>query len=140
MFLDKKDSTFFANRIKNYRKKLGMTQKDVADLLRIERSTYAFYETGKTTPGLDTLYNMAQVFGVAVDQLLSNGPEVAPTVSFCSSDSIPYKVSAEPQPIQAPSPEEMAMILSFRQMPPEQKQKVLSLLSETEQISLYNKE
>ena len=41
--------------LKYYRSECKLTQQDVADLLGLERSSYTYYETGKTTPDIETL-------------------------------------------------------------------------------------
>ena len=38
--------------LKFYRHECGLTQQQVADRLKIERSTYTYYETGKTKPDI----------------------------------------------------------------------------------------
>ena len=40
--------------LKYYRHECGLTQQQVADRLKIERSTYTYYETGKTKPDINT--------------------------------------------------------------------------------------
>ena len=46
-----------------------MTQKQVADLLNIDRSTYTYYETGRTKPNVDTLVKLCCIFDVSMDIL-----------------------------------------------------------------------
>ena len=52
------------------RKLNDMTQREVAEQVSIERSAYAYYESGKTEPSYRTLMKIAKVFGVSVDVLL----------------------------------------------------------------------
>ena len=52
------------------REKYGYTQKKMSELLGIERSTYTYYETGKTEPSLRVLRKMAVVFHVSTDYLV----------------------------------------------------------------------
>ena len=47
-----------------------MSQKDLAQALQIDRSTYSYYELGKTHPDLETLVRIAMAYGVSVDTLL----------------------------------------------------------------------
>lgn len=56
--------------LRYYREKCGYTQQNVADLLSIERSTYTYYETGKTMPDIRTLMMIAKIFGVSYTDLL----------------------------------------------------------------------
>ena len=52
----------FAEKLKNERAKTGLTQNQVADLLGIERSTYAKYECGTSKPSLDVLYKISLIY------------------------------------------------------------------------------
>ena len=53
------------------RKKCGYTQHEVSELLGVDRSTYAYYETDHTSPSLVTLQRLAQIFHVNVAYLLT---------------------------------------------------------------------
>lgn len=46
------------------------TQKQVADFLGIERSTYAKYENGSSEPTFETLRRLAEYFGTSSDELM----------------------------------------------------------------------
>ena len=50
--------------LKYYRSECKLTQQDVADLLGLERSSYTYYETGKTTPDIETLIRLSKIFHV----------------------------------------------------------------------------
>ena len=56
-------------RLIGLRQKEGLLQRDVADQLHIDRSTYSYYERGKTNPPLDILIKLADYFGVSLDYL-----------------------------------------------------------------------
>ena len=58
------------NRLIGLRQKEGLLQRDVADTLHIVRSTYTYYERGKTNPPLDILIKLAKLYGVSADYLL----------------------------------------------------------------------
>ena len=45
-------------------------QKEVAEALHIDRSTYAYYETGATQPSLSILVKLALLYDVTTDFLL----------------------------------------------------------------------
>ena len=57
-------------RLKELRLKKKLLQKDVADYLGVNRTTYVKYETGASQPDNDTLSRLADFFGVSVDYLL----------------------------------------------------------------------
>ena len=48
-----------------------MKQREVADALCIDRPTYSYYEEGKTQLPLFKLMNLAQLYDVTTDYLLS---------------------------------------------------------------------
>ena len=64
-----------ANNLKFLRKRHGYTQSQVALLLEINRSTYAYYELGETQPSLLILARLAQLYDVTTDYLLGIQPE-----------------------------------------------------------------
>lgn len=57
-------------RLRYLRNLHGFTQKQVADALNIERSTYTYYETGKTHPDLNAIVKIARIYNVTLDYLL----------------------------------------------------------------------
>lgn len=72
--------------LKNARKAKKMTQKDVADILKISQNTYRNYEQGTREPNNETLIKLANFYGVTTDYLL--GREVKPTTfpELCAVD------------------------------------------------------
>ena len=62
----------FASRLKNARKKAGMTQQQAAEALDLATRSYQRYEAvkGQCDPPLDTVVKMADLFDVSVDWLL----------------------------------------------------------------------
>ncbi|MBQ7638039.1 MAG: helix-turn-helix transcriptional regulator [Clostridia bacterium] len=61
-----------ARILREYRTKMGYTQKDVADVLGIDRSTYAYYETGKTEVPVKKLAVLARLYGVEINDFFNN--------------------------------------------------------------------
>lgn len=57
-------------RMKDKRKHLGYTQKEVADRIGIARTTYAMYESESRDPDTKTLERLADFYGVSTDYLL----------------------------------------------------------------------
>lgn len=57
-------------RLRDLRTYHGITQQEIADLLKMDRSAYSNYETGKTQPSLSSLMLFAQLYGVTADYLL----------------------------------------------------------------------
>ena len=57
-------------RLKELRKKKGVTQQVIADSLNIERALYGRYEDGSRKPPLPNLIKLADYFHVSTDYLL----------------------------------------------------------------------
>ena len=57
-------------KLKYYRAKNNFTQTQVSAALGIDRSTYSYYELGKTIPSINMLSNIAKLFNVAIFDLL----------------------------------------------------------------------
>jgi transcriptional regulator with XRE-family HTH domain len=49
---------------------MNMTKKEVAELLRIDQSTYGKYELGKREPDAEMLQRLADIYRTSVDYLL----------------------------------------------------------------------
>lgn len=62
----------FPARLKYLRAQSDLTQREVAEALFVDRSTYAYYETGKTEPRIGSLPILSRLFSVSVDDLLKN--------------------------------------------------------------------
>lgn len=58
-------------RLKELRIAKGLYQKDVADFLGVDRTTYTKYESGASEPDVATLIHLADFFGVTVDYLIN---------------------------------------------------------------------
>lgn len=58
------------NKLREIRKRSGMTQQAVADYLSVDRSSVTNWECGKYDPNNTTLIKLANLFGTTVDELL----------------------------------------------------------------------
>ena len=67
----------FHEKLKMLRKKQGFTQKEVADLVHVERVRYTNWESGKREPNFENLSMLACIFNVSIDFLLSEYLEVS---------------------------------------------------------------
>ena len=63
-------------RIASLRKEAGLSQAELARLLKISASAVGMYEQGRREPSGDMLLALARVFHVSVDYLLSGEPTV----------------------------------------------------------------
>ena len=75
----------FGRRLKRFREESGYTQSILANILGIERSTYTYYETGKTTPVIFDLMRLCRLYRVSLDELC--GYSASPTDAMRLSDS-----------------------------------------------------
>lgn len=63
--------TTFGSRLKQARKSKRLTQNDVADQLGIDFTTVSKYENDKSQPGNETLSELAGLYEVSIDWLLT---------------------------------------------------------------------
>jgi len=66
------DYIAICKNLRNYREANKLTQKQVADATDIDRSTYAYYELGKTMPGFDAMDKLIRVFNITYDELFTS--------------------------------------------------------------------
>ena len=59
-------------KIKSLRENHELTQKQVADFLNIERSTYAYYESGKNLPSAPMIARLSELYSVSCDYLIKD--------------------------------------------------------------------
>ena len=53
--------------LREFRVQSGRSQEEVAKVLGVTRPTYTYYETGKTTPSVEDLYLLSQLYGRAME-------------------------------------------------------------------------
>lgn len=57
-------------RIQQLRKERGLTAKQITDALGLIPQTYYKWVWGKSVPSVDSLIGLADIFGVAVDDII----------------------------------------------------------------------
>ncbi|NJP37155.1 helix-turn-helix domain-containing protein [Alkalicoccus luteus] len=62
-------SAYIGSRIKKHRKERKMTQKELGDRVGVGHTTISSYEVGRIVPDQDTLFMLAGVFDISVDDL-----------------------------------------------------------------------
>jgi len=92
--------------LRKLRKENGLTQQQVADFLHLDRSTYAYYESGRTRINIDILIRLARFFQVSLASLVgeegqaeqfSDGTNAAETLLVNDSVSRFSQLSREEQ-------------------------------------------
>lgn len=63
-------NTLFCKRLRKLRSEYEKTQQDVAKVLKVNRSTYGAYESGKIMPPAEKCKALADYFNVSLDYLL----------------------------------------------------------------------
>lgn len=71
-------ANLLAERLRVNRKALGIRQEEMAELLDIKRQTYSAYERGVSIPSAVVIKQIADHFGIGLDELFS-GPKDNPT-------------------------------------------------------------
>ena len=56
--------------LKKLRQETGINQNQLAEQLHVTRQAISNWETGKTQPDIETLTQIAEIFGVSVEQLI----------------------------------------------------------------------
>ena len=107
-------------KIKILRTKFGLTQQEVADALKIERSTYTYYELGKTIPNWNVVKKLAQIFQIAPYDLLEEQNK------YIMSDILSKSNNSENINICNLSSEEKKIILALRTLSLKDKTKAIN--------------
>lgn len=74
-------------RLRQLREEHNKTQKEIADFIGVNRTTYTKYETGDSEPSLNTLKALAGYYGVTLDYLVSMDDAPAPQKEAAPSKS-----------------------------------------------------
>ena len=61
--------SYFSDKLKELRKKHGLTQQHVADELSINRVTYTNWEKGNREPNFENLIKLVAILGTTFDYL-----------------------------------------------------------------------
>ena len=64
------DKTFCKN-IKQARQACSLTQKQVAEKLKVVESCYANWEQGRTEPNIEMLRKLSIIFNTSIDELIN---------------------------------------------------------------------
>ncbi len=87
-------------KIQYYRKKLGLSQEELGQMLLVSRQTVSLWENGQTAPTIDNLMRLREIFGISVDELLG-----------CESEKEEESPEADPD---APVPSESYSISFYK--------------------------
>ena len=104
------------NYLKKLRKSHKYTQEYVASYLNVIRQSYSHYETGRTSPSIETLNQLATLYQIPLDELLSLQLDSAVSKN---SDCIS---------LLCISPREFNMLNAFRKLSEQDQQDILDFI------------
>ena len=112
-----KANASLALRLRKFRIDAGFSQKNVADMLNVSRSTYTYYETGKTTPDPATLNRIARLLGVSIEDFFSEDFELPSPLLLrdaVENRRSPKRVRPDPQKVGELTSGEKAIVAFLR--------------------------
>ncbi len=89
-----------ADKIIELRKKSGMSQEELAEKLGVSRQSISKWEGAQSTPDLNRILQLSEIFGVTTDSLLKD------TVELPSDNSTPQEKAETEPPLRRVSMEE----------------------------------
>mgnify|MGYP001095290996 CR=1 FL=1 len=102
------ENQLLAAKLRELRTAFGYKQEDVAAALGVVRQTYSHYETGKRRPDHTTLFKLAGLYHISVEDLLQLSVAIDRDINFDA-----------PQPTQ--SSEDLAQFLEYFNEPKNKK-------------------
>lgn len=131
--------------LKKLRENSGYTQQQVADALNIDRSTYAYYETGKTTPDINTIIKLSKIFNVPYTEIFENEENYATSkVKDVESEEDEFAKlygRKNNKHIYELTRKEQQMIIGFRLLPEAGQEQVLNdIYIKTKKLSKKSKQ
>lgn len=103
--------------LKNGRKNVGMTQKQVAEKIGVRQSVYSQWETGRYEPDIDTLLELLRIYNLDYKEVFPNIQKAENEHRFFLSDA------------------EEEIILSIRSLPDTMRNTIVDLIREIVKIS-----
>ncbi len=82
------DNLKIGQYIQSQRKKMGLTQKDLADKLNISFQAVSKWENGETLPDTGILLDLCDILGTTADRLLNGGVLAAGTRRLMHMDDV----------------------------------------------------
>ena len=70
----------FREVLQTKRKSMGLTQEDLADKLFVSSKTISNWETNKTTPDIDNVIRISQLFDISLNNLLLEGSNMVENI------------------------------------------------------------
>lgn len=78
----------FNNKLYELRKQKGLSQEELASRLNVSRQTVSKWEVGDSTPDMEKLIAMSDLFGVSLDELVLDKAPTQPTAPATTSSAL----------------------------------------------------
>ena len=59
-----------ANRLLQYRKRMGLSQEELAEKIGVSRQAVSKWERAEAAPDTDNLIELSKIYGVSLDEML----------------------------------------------------------------------
>ncbi|MDR1241085.1 MAG: helix-turn-helix domain-containing protein [Oscillospiraceae bacterium] len=116
--------------LKKLRENSGYTQQQVANALNLERSTYSYYETGKTTPDINTVIKLAKIFNVSYIDIFEEEEKQQTCRLKDNEIDVKHNENRNLSHIYELKKDEKRLISFYRVLSEEEKQSLLDYISE----------
>jgi len=107
----------YASLLRKLRKEHDLTQRQVADYLHMDRSTYAYYELGQTKPTIEFLAGLARLYAISISELTGEPP--LDTIDMAAMDDSAALFSQL-------SRDEQSLVILYRSLEPAQREILLA--------------
>lgn len=99
----------------------NLTQKQVAEIMKIDRSTYAYYESGRTVPDVYTISVLSRIYNITPGEMMTlcygeSAPSAERSQLKLNSDSKASNYGDLPQSLSELNRDEQLLVLYFRQI------------------------
>ena len=91
--------------ITEYRRKLGLTQKDLGDMLNVSPQAVSKWENGQAEPDTSTIKKLCQIFKITTDELLGLTEPETEGETAVAAEGAAAPVAQAATPIPAPAPQ-----------------------------------
>ena len=109
--------------MKKKRKNAGLTQSQMSSALNLKRSTYAYYEIGRTLPSIKTINKISKVLGIDMSVLINAIVDDESDITTLSPDS--YR---EREKLYNLKDDEQDIILAYRLLSASKKSEIKELI------------
>lgn len=136
------NNLLLARNLKKCRKKCALSQQQVADAIKVERSSYTCYEIGKSIPTIPTVIKLSKVFGISLDELIMGEGEENSAVRVAEPESEFYPVDTiiPVTNFQNLTQKERELIINFRLLKYEDMDYYLTKVIDTARGNLKNQD